>query len=252
MNVSQLHSSSSNYESSSTETLLFNESKNQTCDYADKNINQFSTQTNPLIASKLNHALRVIILFTMGSVLAFVLNVLQMEYKSNLFPSNVLFFLKTTWWVIPFCGFAAVYIGCLYPFFDHKFGECHHNDREWTSIIRCVAIFIGLNHLCAKITFENSFQFLTILIVFCLLFWYWFDKTRHGLVFNIVNALLTIIVAHLLQYFEILKYTEIQMDYLSICLSCLIFSGGVCFGNIGRLVDFYDIHHPSNTKLHSD
>ena len=71
------------------------------------------------------------------------------------------------------------------------------------------------------------------------------------------------------------------MDYLSICLLCLIFSGGVTFGNIGRLVDFvtlnflfnlfifyknfnsnfilsffkYDVHHSSqNTKnhLHSD
>jgi len=164
MNDTQLHRSSSNYESSSTETLLFNENS-RACSHAEKN-NQSNAQSSPLIASKLNHALRVIILFTMGSVLAFVLNVLQMEYKSNLFPSNVLIFLKTTWWVIPFCGFVAVYIGCLYPFFDHKFGECHHNDREWTSIIRCVVIFIGLNHLCAKITFENSFQFLIILIVF--------------------------------------------------------------------------------------
>ena len=30
-----------------------------------------------------------------------------MEYKSNLFPSNVLTFLRTTWWAIPFCGLAA-------------------------------------------------------------------------------------------------------------------------------------------------
>jgi len=256
MNSNQLHRSTTNYETnSSTETLVFNKNNNQDCNHT-QNSNQISAHGDPLIAaSRLNHVLRVVILFTMGSALAFVLNVLQMEYKSNLFPSNVLLFLKTTWWVIPFCGFAAVYIGCLYPFFDHKFGECHHNDREWTSIIRCVAIFIGLNHLCAKITFENSFQFLIILIVFCLLFWYWFDKTRYGLVFNIVNALVTIVVAHLLQYFDILKYTEIQMDYLSICLLCLIFSGGVTFGNIGRLVDFYDVHHSSqNTKnhLHSD
>jgi hypothetical protein len=126
MNDTQLHRSSSNYESSSTETLLFNENS-RACSHAEKN-NQSNAQSSPLIASKLNHALRVIILFTMGSVLAFVLNVclyfmfvyfffinlffipkkvLQMEYKSNLFPSNVLIFLKTTWWVIPFCGFVA-------------------------------------------------------------------------------------------------------------------------------------------------
>jgi len=233
-----------------TNTLSNQTDKPEESQFNENSTNQRGVKLENIENNRLNYAIRVLILFTMGAVLAFVLNVLQMEYKSNLFPSNIWVFLKTTWWVIPFCGFAAVYIGFLYPFFDHKFGECHHNDREWTSIIRCVAIFIGLNHLCAKITFENSFHFLMILITFCLVFWYWFDKTRYGLIFNITNALMTILAAHLLQYFQILKYTEIQMNYLSICLLCLIFSGGVCFGNIGRLVDFYDIHHSSKTKIH--
>ena len=134
MNSNQLHRSTTNYETnSSTETLVFNKNNNQDCNHT-QNSNQISAHGDPLIAaSRLNHVLRVVILFTMGSALAFVLNVssyfffliiflchdyklclinnnkkvLQMEYKSNLFPSNVLLFLKTTWWVIPFCGFAA-------------------------------------------------------------------------------------------------------------------------------------------------
>jgi hypothetical protein len=42
----------------------------------------------------------------------------------------------------------------MYPYIDHKLGECHHFDREWTTIIRCVGLFFGLNHLCAvSVTF---------------------------------------------------------------------------------------------------
>lgn len=116
----------------------------------------------------INNFLRAIILFILGSILSFVLNILQMEYKSNLFPSNVLSFFQTIWWAIPVCGLAAgiklylfflsifiyvfffkVYIGISYPYFDHKLGQCHHNDRDWTLIIRCISVFIGFNHLCA-------------------------------------------------------------------------------------------------------
>ncbi len=51
--------------------------------------------------------LRVAILFSLGSGLGFVLNVLQMEYKTNLFPNNVLLFLQNDWFFIPLCGLAA-------------------------------------------------------------------------------------------------------------------------------------------------
>jgi hypothetical protein len=51
--------------------------------------------------------LRIAILFSLGSGLGFVLNVLQMEYKTNLFPNNVLLFLQNNWFFIPLCGLAA-------------------------------------------------------------------------------------------------------------------------------------------------
>lgn len=50
---------------------------------------------------------RLVILFFLGSFLGLVLNILQMEYKSNLFPSNLLLFLQSTWYVMPLCGLAA-------------------------------------------------------------------------------------------------------------------------------------------------
>lgn len=50
---------------------------------------------------------RAIILFILGSICSFVLNILQMEYKSNLFPHNALIFFQTNWWTLPLCGLAA-------------------------------------------------------------------------------------------------------------------------------------------------
>jgi hypothetical protein len=51
--------------------------------------------------------LRMLILFLLGGLLTFVLNVLQMEYRLNLFPNNIIMFFQTTWWVIPLCGIGA-------------------------------------------------------------------------------------------------------------------------------------------------
>jgi hypothetical protein len=59
------------------------------------------------ISIRSNNFLRAFILFILGSLLSFVLNILQMEYKSNLFPSNVLSYFQTIWWAIPLCGLAA-------------------------------------------------------------------------------------------------------------------------------------------------
>lgn len=178
------------------------------------------------------------ILFLLGSLCALVLNILQMEYKSNLFPSNVLIFLSTTWWVLPLCGLAAVYIGFMYPAIDRRFGQLIlKDDSEWSLNIKCFSLFIGLNHLCAKITFSNSSHFLVILISLCILFWYWFDKTKRGLFFNVANALAVILSTFSLRHVGIFSYSQIQFDYLLICLFGLMFSGGITFGNIGRLLD---------------
>ena len=42
-----------------------------------------------------------------------------------------------------------VIIGLLYPFFDYKLGEAHKYRREWSSVMRCIAVFVGINHASA-------------------------------------------------------------------------------------------------------
>lgn len=46
------------------------------------------------------------------------------------------------------CSPAAV-VGLLYPCIDSHLGEPHKFKREWASVMRCVAVFVGINHASA-------------------------------------------------------------------------------------------------------
>ncbi len=43
----------------------------------------------------------------------------------------------------------AAMIGLLYPCIDSRLGEPHKFKREWSSVMRCVAVFVGINHASA-------------------------------------------------------------------------------------------------------
>lgn len=189
---------------------------------------------------------RVLILFVVGSVIGVVLNIVQMEYEANMLSANFMRLLETTWlgvWVVPFCGLMGVYMGMCYPYLDHFFGDCRHKEQEWTLTIRCVAVFLGFNHMCAKVTFSNWLHFFLILISLSAVYWFLFDRTLCTLIVSLVNALVVMGTASVLNNLKIINYSASQFSYLQICLMPLVFSGGVCFANIGRLVDFDDYHH---------
>ncbi|KAG8506124.1 Insulin-induced gene 1 protein [Galemys pyrenaicus] len=43
----------------------------------------------------------------------------------------------------------AAVVGLLYPCIDSHLGEPHKFKREWASVMRCVAVFVGINHASA-------------------------------------------------------------------------------------------------------
>ena len=47
----------------------------------------------------------------------------------------------------------------LYPFFDQRLGEPHKYRREWSSVMRCVAVFVGINHASAVSFIESEKEF---------------------------------------------------------------------------------------------
>ncbi|CAK9303156.1 unnamed protein product [Gordionus sp. m RMFG-2023] len=185
--------------------------------------------------------IRASILFTIGVLTSLILNLLQVQRNITIFPkgsnSNLLY---TVWWVPPSCGLVAVIVGLLYPFLDEIFGEKLMHTREWSSIMRCVAVFFGINHASVKIDFANNMQFSLTLAALSVGLWWLFDRSRIGFLLGLVIAFITTLICQLLVYNGIYEYTEPDFIYVRSWLPCIFFSGAVTIGNIGRQLAMCD------------
>ncbi|XP_066094067.1 insulin-induced gene 1 protein isoform X2 [Saccopteryx bilineata] len=178
---------------------------------------------------------RSLVLFSVGVVLALVLNLLQVQRNVTLFPEEVIATIfSSAWWVPPCCGTAAAVVGLLYPCIDSHLGEPHKFKREWASVMRCVAVFVGINHASAKLDFANNIQLSLTLAALSLGLWWTFDRSRSGLGLGITVAFLATLITQLLVYNGVYQYTSPDFLYIRSWLPCIFFSGGVTVGNIGR------------------
>ncbi|XP_070372924.1 insulin-induced gene 1 protein isoform X2 [Equus asinus] len=178
---------------------------------------------------------RSLVLFSVGVVLALVLNLLQVQRNVTLFPEEVIATIfSSAWWVPPCCGTAAAVVGLLYPCIDSHLGEPHKFKREWASVMRCVAVFVGINHASAKLDFANNVQLSLTLAALSLGLWWTFDRSRSGLGLGITIAFLATLITQLLVYNGVYQYTSPDFLYIRSWLPCIFFSGGVTVGNIGR------------------
>ncbi|XP_064648374.1 insulin-induced gene 2 protein-like [Lineus longissimus] len=208
--------------------------------------------TSSLMTSIRNFFLRFLLLFSVGVFFALVLNLLQVQRNVTLFPPEVLLSLfSSAWWVPPSCGIAAAVIGLLYPCLDQKLGEVHHYKREWSSVMRCVAVFVGINHASAKIAFANNLQLSLSLAAMSIGLWWLFDRSRSGFGLGVGIAVLATFVTQLLVYNGVYRYTEPDFLYVRSWLPCIFFSGGVTMGNIGRQLAVYDSMDDAS-KEHTD
>uniref|UniRef100_A0A452QDU7 Insulin-induced gene protein n=1 Tax=Ursus americanus TaxID=9643 RepID=A0A452QDU7_URSAM len=153
----------------------------------------------------------------------------------TLFPEEVIATIfSSAWWVPPCCGTAAAVVGLLYPCIDSRLGEPHKFKREWASVMRCVAVFVGINHASAKLDFANNVQLSLTLAALSLGLWWTFDRSRSGLGLGITVAFLATVITQLLVYNGVYQYTSPDFLYIRSWLPCIFFSGGVTVGNIGR------------------
>ncbi|BFY98066.1 hypothetical protein BsWGS_01106 [Bradybaena similaris] len=192
---------------------------------------------------------RGFVLFLTGVFFALVLNLLQVQRQVTVFPPEVLASLfSSAWWIPPSCGTAAAAIGLLYPCLDKKIGGQLPHKAEWSSVMRCVAVFVGINHASAKIDFANHLQLSTSLAAMSIGLWWLFDRSKSGFGLGISIAILATFVSQLLVYNEVYKYTEPDFLFVRSWLPCIFFSGGITMGNIGRQLAVYDSDTP-NEKL---
>ncbi|XP_006007714.1 insulin-induced gene 1 protein isoform X2 [Latimeria chalumnae] len=183
----------------------------------------------------LNLIRRGVVLFLVGAFFALVLNLLQIQRHVALFPEEVVSSLfSSAWWVPPCCGTAAAVVGLLYPCIDSHLGEPHKFKREWASVMRCIAVFVGINHASAKLDFANNVQLSLTLAALSLGLWWTFDRSRSGFGLGITIAILATLITQLLVYNGIYQYTSPDFIYIRSWLPCIFFSGGVTVGNIGR------------------
>ncbi|XP_066538118.1 insulin-induced gene 1 protein [Hoplias malabaricus] len=191
---------------------------------------------------------RGVVLFAVGVFLALVLYLLQIRKNVVLFPEEVLdTLLSSSWWIPLGCGTAAAVVGLLYPCLDSHLGEPHKFKREWASVMRCIAVFVGINHASAKLDFANNMQLSLTLAALSLGLWWTFDRSRSGFGLGLTTALLATLIAQLLIYNGIYQYTSPDVRSVRSWLPCIFFSGGVTVGNIGRQLAMGSVEKP-----HSD
>ncbi|CAJ0927987.1 unnamed protein product [Ranitomeya imitator] len=184
---------------------------------------------------RMNLLLRGLLLFLIGVFLALVLNLLQVQRNVTLFPPDVLSsLLSSAWWVPLCCGTAAAAIGLLYPCIDRQLGKPHRFKREWSSVLRCVAVFVGINHASAvsflltgvthcpytsKVDFANNLQLSLTLAALSIGLWWTFDRSRSGLGLGVCIAFFATLVSQLLVYNGVYQYRCNQYNGTDLTLS---------------------------------
>jgi len=193
--------------------------------------------------------LRGALLFAVGVVFAFVLNLLQIQRNVTKFSSDLIDNLfKSAWWVPPSCGTAAAVTGLLHPMFDKLLGEnTKQVEREWANVMKIIAVFIGINYASAKIEYSNNLQLSLTLAAMSIGLWWLFDRSRSGFGLGVGIAVLATLVTQLLVYYGVYMYTEPDFLYVRSWLPCIFFSGGVTMGNIGRQLAMYDYSDKEHT-----
>ncbi|KAG5851749.1 insulin-induced gene 2 protein isoform X1 [Anguilla rostrata] len=188
-----------------------------------------------------NVAIRGTMLFSVGVFLALVLNLLQVQRNVTLFPPDVIASIfSSAWWVPPCCGTASAAIGLLYPCIDSCLGEPHKFKREWSSVMRCVAVFVGINHASAKVDFANNVQLSLTLAALSIGLWWTFDRSRSGFGLGVGIAFLATLATQLLVYHGVFQYTSPDFLYIRSWLPCIFFAGVITMGNIGRQLALYE------------
>ncbi|XP_029494475.1 insulin-induced gene 2 protein [Oncorhynchus nerka] len=217
---------------------------------------QTDPSRGPYIAVITNRSTTLVIrgfmLFSIGVFLALVLNLLQVQRNVTLFPPDVISSIfSSAWWVPPCCGTASAIIGLLYPCIDCRLGEPHKFKREWSSVMRCVAVFVGINHASAKVDFANNVQLSLTLAALSIGLWWTFDRSRSGFGLGVVIALLATLSTQLLVYNGVFQYTSPDFLYIRSWLPCIFFAGVITMGNIGRQLALYECKLMSE-KTHQD
>ncbi|XP_054715870.1 insulin-induced gene 2 protein-like [Uloborus diversus] len=195
---------------------------------------------------------RGVILFLTGALFTVVLSLLQAQRNhTHLHPKNTTWnILCSKWWLPVVCGVGSVVVGLIYPFLKEKESTTRQISQEWSHVLRCIAMFVGINEACTKVDFPSNLQLSLSLAVLSVGLWWYFDRTRIGLGMGILIALLATVISQMLVAHKICIYSEREFLYMRSWLPCVVFSGGITVGNIGKQLALNDFKNEN--KSHAE
>ncbi|KAG0322005.1 Insulin-induced protein 1 protein [Linnemannia gamsii] len=205
------------------------------------------------VALSLYYPIRALILFVLGFVFSLVIDHLHTQRKLGQYPSNMPQLWDTASWLPPTCGASAVLIGTIYPLGDYLWWgkRVQPNGRDWSSVMRCMGGFIGVNYAASKLPWTSSIQVSCTLALISAALWFLFDRTFHGFMISLTVASMGTTVA----YFLVLNgwYSFTRADFFGVgsWIPCILYSSSVCFGSIGRQLDVVPerwYHHAATTR----
>ena len=104
--------------------------------------------------SVMNVFVRGVVLFILGAFFGMVLFMFSVLPEARRKRIQVDFgiianLFSAVWWIAPSSGTAAALVGIIYPCSDIRLGKPHKLQREWSSVAKCVVLFLGISHACA-------------------------------------------------------------------------------------------------------
>ena len=96
---------------------------------------------------------------------------------------------------------SAVIVGLAYPLLDRWLNSRPASGRDWASVTRCLALFVGINHANSRFQFATDAELAWTLALLSLALWWTFDRTTCGFVI----ASLAAAVAHVVAYYLVLR-----------------------------------------------
>ena len=95
----------------------------------------------------------------------------------------------------------SVILGLAYPRLDRWLNSTPAPGRDWASVIRCLALFVGINHANSRFHFATDTELAWTLALLSLALWWTFDRTTCGFVI----ASLAAAVAHVVAYYLVMR-----------------------------------------------
>ncbi|CAF0879690.1 unnamed protein product [Adineta steineri] len=193
-----------------------------------------------LVPSASSTSSRSLILFAFGCTLAIVLMTFQYEHKLSLFNSPRHMLTLPSLSLISICGLGTALVGFLYPMLitsnDQTSVSLYMDEpMQKSQLCKSVVIFVGINHLCAKIPFPSDLHFSIIIVLLCIAFWWWFDGTKIDFTFSIIVSFILTMTTEILLRAGALEYTYSDF-YLKTCVPCLTFAGAILIIQITKLL----------------